>query len=351
MTTTMSSQRAYLRMSLRLGRRARVARKSNGALSWYVLTLSLQITPTMTHDGVCILILSLKHGAPYPQDLQYVQTVRRNLIPQLSWPTIKKNLEYFSTRFPTRFCKSKSGAKAAQWLLTQVQDVVARANHASQTTTTTPAAAAAVVVSVAPFKHSKFGQKSIVARIQGRSNTTVIVGAHLDSINVKKRKTGRAPGVDDNGSGTFLLLECLRVLLTDAHVMSQQQHHGYGLEKTIEFHWYAAEEVGLRGSRDVFRRYRREGRRVWGVLQQDMVGYTRGTLDAGKEESFGLMTDFTHAGLNAFVAQVIHEVSLDFFFYVLMYLVAFCPPHVSHLSFSKEDVFIFIFISFLLFFL
>ncbi|EOA86074.1 uncharacterized protein SETTUDRAFT_110755 [Exserohilum turcica Et28A] len=255
----------------------------------------------MTHDGVCILILSLKHGAPYPQDLQYVQTVRRNLIPQLSWPTIKKNLEYFSTRFPTRFCKSKSGAKAAQWLLTQVQDVVARANHASQTTTTTTAAAAAVVVSVAPFKHSKFGQKSIVARIQGRSNTTVIVGAHLDSINVKKRKTGRAPGVDDNGSGTFLLLECLRVLLTDAH------HHGYGLEKTIEFHWYAAEEVGLRGSRDVFRRYRREGRRVWGVLQQDMVGYTRGTLDAGKEESFGLMTDFTHAGLNAFVAQVIHE--------------------------------------------
>jgi len=47
------------------------------------------------------------------------------------------------------------------------------------------------------------------------------------------------------------------------------------------------------------------------MLQQDMVGYTKATLDAGKPESFGLITDFTSAPLNEYLSRVINEVSND----------------------------------------
>jgi leucyl aminopeptidase len=46
------------------------------------------------------------------------------------------------------------------------------------------------------------------------------------------------------------------------------------------------------------------------MLQQDMVGYTKATLDAGKPESFGLITDFTDAPLNEYLSRVINTVRL-----------------------------------------
>jgi leucyl aminopeptidase len=44
------------------------------------------------------------------------------------------------------------------------------------------------------------------------------------------------------------------------------------------------------------------------MLNQDMVGYSKGTIDAGKPESFGLITDNTNADLNAYLARVIDQV-------------------------------------------
>lgn len=38
-----------------------------------------------------------------------------------------------------------------------------------------------------------------------------------------------------------------------------------------------------------------------------MTGYIKGTLDAGQPESFGLITDFTDATLNSFLARIINE--------------------------------------------
>ena len=129
------------------------------------------------------------------------------------------------------------------------------------------------------------------------------MGAHLDSINSADRMNGRAPGVDDDGSGSFLILEALRVLLSDKDFGPSK------LQNSIEFHWYAAEEGGLRGSQDIFTHYAAAGRDIWAMLQQDMVGYTKATLDAGKPESFGLITDFTDPALNEYITRVIKEVS------------------------------------------
>jgi leucyl aminopeptidase len=213
----------------------------------------------------------------------------KRLFPKLKWDNIKKNLEYYSS-FHTRFSETESGAQAAQWLLGQVQDVVLKSGKNG--------------VTAAAFPHARWPQNSVVARVQGRSNRTVVVGAHLDSINQADRMNGRAPGVDDDGSGSFMILEALRVLLSDKDFGPSK------LQNTIEFHWYAAEEGGLRGSQDIFTQYAAANRDIWAMLQQDMVGYTKATLDAGKPESFGLITDFTDPALNEYITRVIKEVSV-----------------------------------------
>jgi leucyl aminopeptidase len=152
------------------------------------------------------------------------------------------------------------------------------------------------------FPHTMSPQKSVIVRLPGRNNRTVIVGGHLDSINIANWTGGRAPGVDDNASGSFVILEALGVLFSDKDFGPSK------LQNTIEFHWYAAEEVGLWGSQDIFTQYAAAGRNVWAMLQQDMVGYLKATIDAGKPESFGLTTDFIDASLNEFMTRVIDTV-------------------------------------------
>jgi leucyl aminopeptidase len=106
-----------------------------------------------------------------------------------------------------------------------------------------------------------------LAIIPEKSTNTIVIGAHQDSINSASQSTGRAPGGD--GSGTFTILEVLRVLLTDSCVASGQ------VLNMIEFQWYATEEGGLLGSQAVFTDYKKKGRVVKAMLQQDMTGYVK----------------------------------------------------------------------------
>jgi leucyl aminopeptidase len=233
-------------------------------------------------------VRAVKAQAPYPSKFKYEENIKR-LIPQLNWENIKKNLEYYST-FHTRFSETETGEDAAEWLFSQVADVVKNSGKNG--------------VTVEMFPHALFIQDSIIVRVPGRSNRTVVIGGHLDSVNSANRTGARAPGVDDNASGTFVILEAMRVLLSDKDFGPSK------LQNTIEFHWYAAEEGGLRGSQDIFTQYAAAGRDIWAMLQQDMVGYTKATLDAGKPESFGLITDFTDATLNEYLTRVIKTVSI-----------------------------------------
>lgn len=180
----------------------------------------------------------------------------------MTWGNIRKNIEQYSA-YPNRFLENESGAEAARWLYSQVQDVVSKANKAG--------------VTVELFPHAAFPQNSIIARVPGKSNRTVIIGGHLDSINQADRYNGRAPGADDNASGSFTILEAFRVLLTDTEFDPSQ------LENTVEFHWYAAEEGGLRGSQDIFTQYAAAGRDVWAMLQQGK-SYSKTTLDANTKQ-------------------------------------------------------------------
>lgn len=235
-------------------------------------------------------VKAVKVSAPYPSKFKYEENVKR-LFPKLTWDNIRKNLEQYAT-YHTRFSETVTGTQASEWLLAQIQDVVLQSKKEG--------------VTAKAFPHALWPQKSIVVTVPGRSDRTVIVGAHLDSVNGANRLEARAPGVDDNASGSFLLLESLRVLLSDKDFGPSK------LQNTIEFHWYAAEEGGLRGSQDIFTQYANAGKDVWAMLNQDMVGYSKGTINAGKPESFGLITDNTNPELNDYVARVIDEVSMQF---------------------------------------
>ncbi|KAK6432172.1 Leucine aminopeptidase 1 [Oleoguttula sp. CCFEE 5521] len=216
----------------------------------------------------------------YPKKPSHNETVYP-LLSKLDKKNMYNNLEEFSA-FHTRYYKSDYGRQSSEWLMEQVNNTLVKSGAGVATY----------------FLHS-WGQNSIVAILPGKSEKTVVIGAHQDSINLFLPSILAAPGADDDGSGTVTILEALRVLLSDPDIA-----HGQA-ENTIEFHWYSAEEGGLLGSQAIFSAYEKQGRDVKAMLQQDMTGYTHGTTAAGEPESVGVITDFVDPGLTTFIKKVV----------------------------------------------
>jgi leucyl aminopeptidase len=124
-------------------------------------------------------------------------------------------------------------------------------------------------------------QSSVVLTIRGTRwpDEIVVLGAHLDSISNVVLPDGErdAPGADDDASGIAVLTDVLRIAMAN----------GWRPQRTVKLMGYAAEEVGLRGSRAIAQQYAAEGRKVVGVLQLDMTNYKTGSLD------MRLVTDYS----------------------------------------------------------
>ncbi|GME48302.1 zn-dependent exopeptidase [Neofusicoccum parvum] len=220
----------------------------------------------------------------FPPTTKYNQTVKP-MLEKLRVDDMRQNLEIF-TSFYTRYYRSHYGAESSAWLLSQIEQILADAGAFESG------------AAVKPFKHP-WRQSSIIASIPGKSNKTIIVGAHQDSANRFSPCLFAAPGADDDGSGTVTILEALRVFLTSSDVVSGRA------ENTVEFHWYSAEEGGLLGSQAIFQLYRQQRRDVKAMFQQDMTGFIQKTIEAGEPESFGVITDNVDPGLTEFVEKVI----------------------------------------------
>ncbi|KAK4240540.1 hypothetical protein C8A03DRAFT_31357 [Achaetomium macrosporum] len=208
------------------------------------------------------------------------------LLANLSKTEMKDHLTTF-TSFHTRYYKSDYGRQSSEWLLGQVRDTIKSAGAEKH-------------VHAEHFKHP-WGQNSIIATIPGKTNSTIVIGAHQDSINLWLPSVLAAPGADDDGSGTVTILEAFRVILQSEDIVKGNH------ENTLEFHWYSAEEGGLLGSQAIFSAYERQGRDVKAMLQQDMTGFVRRTLDAGKPESVGVIVDYVDPNLTDFIKKVIDE--------------------------------------------
>lgn len=220
---------------------------------------------------------------PRPQFQSDVTPLLENLIQT----NMEENLQKFTT-FHTRYYNSDYGRQSSEWLLSRIN---ATAAHLLPS------------IDLRPFPHS-WPQSSIIATIPGKTSKTVVIGAHQDSMNLFLPSFLAAPGADDDGSGTVTILEAFRVLV------QYLADSGVTLENTVEFMWFSAEEGGLLGSQDIFSYYEREDREVVAMLQQDMTGFVQKTLDGGRPESVGVITDYVDEDLTEFIKEVVTEVIL-----------------------------------------
>ncbi|MDM7923143.1 MAG: M20/M25/M40 family metallo-hydrolase, partial [Pyrinomonadaceae bacterium] len=151
-------------------------------------------------------------------------------------------------------------------------------------------------MSVMPYAHLNANgdfitqQPSIVLTVQGTEfpNEIVVVGGHQDSTVGSGNPTGRAPGADDDASGIGSMTEVIRVI----------KETGFRPKRTIQFMAYAAEEVGLVGSKNIADTYFAQNRNVVGVMQLDMTNYS------GDWADIVMMTDFTNAAQNQFIKNL-----------------------------------------------
>ena len=118
----------------------------------------------------------------YPEDVSQQSTVE-GLIGKLDGDNIVSKLERF-VEFHNRYYTTDLGKEASDWLLEQVQAVVDESGVQG--------------VTVSAFEH-QWKQDSIIATIPGKSTDKIVVGGHLDSVNLRDREGGRAPG-----AGAFL---------------------------------------------------------------------------------------------------------------------------------------------------
>lgn len=200
------------------------------------------------------------------------------MIGQLEEMKIRNTIIDLSS-FKTRHHKSKTGKESSLFIRDQWAKMAA---HRSD-------------VTVELFEHRSTPQPSIIITIPGTDEASdiIIVGGHADSIGgFWGGANATAPGADDNASGIATITETFRVLM----------QNGFKPKKTVMFMAYAAEEVGLVGSKEIAQKFKQENKNVIGVIQLDMTLF-KGT----KDKDIVMMTDFTNSAQNEFLGKLIDE--------------------------------------------
>lgn len=178
------------------------------------------------------------------------QDLYNKLVPNLSKKRIYEIITLLSS-LHTRYYTSDIGAIASEIIYNYIDSIKSN------------------LCTVEYFNHTNSPkQRSVIAKIPGHDSPeeSIIYCAHIDSINTKvsenERETARSPGADDNATGVANVLEVFRILCDTQP------------KKTLEFHFYAGEEQGLRGSAEIAEHYKLKDINVGGVLNNDMTGYT-----------------------------------------------------------------------------
>ena len=176
-------------------------------------------------------------------------------------------------------------------------------------------------------------QYNVIARLEGNSapGEIYVIGGHYDSFTYED-KYFNAPGADDNGSATVVAMEVARAM----KLMNYQP------ETTIEFTLWAAEELGLFGSKykaleasmaDIDIRY---------VLNLDMVANNPDSLQQvviGKYESALWAADVAanayslYTGLEPIIPDDVNPSGSDSYSY---YLFGFPAIFVQEITFSPH---------------
>ncbi len=164
------------------------------------------------------------------------------LVNGVTQANLDADVNYYSNNFHTRRSDQTGGTNAQNDLLARLQ-----------------------ALGLAASLHSFDGNAdNVIADLPGALEPAkvVIVGAHYDTINYAGPAT-RAPGADDNGSGTAAVLELARIFAAS----------GQQFRYTVRFCLFSSEEFGLVGSDAYSQDLVNQGVEVIAMLNTDMNAY------------------------------------------------------------------------------
>ncbi len=207
---------------------------------------------------------------PKPQNAKI-----KTAIDKVNGANIRSFVEWFSS-YPDRFNRGSNPNRAITALKEKLENLMKDSK---------------LKWSVDEIAHNNTPQKSIRLTIPGTKNPEqiVVLGGHADSINQWGFGIAKAPGADDNASGSGTLFEALRIL----------SENGEQPQRTIEFFWYAGEESGLLGSAEIAASYKQASKDVVAVLQLDMTAYPG--KGSGK---IGNVQDYTSSWLKDYLVEI-----------------------------------------------
>jgi len=179
--------------------------------------------------------------------------------------------------YRTRSANSDTGVQAVQWMAAEFKKRI-----------DTLAPERKALFSIKFFNHTSWRQPSLIVTMKGQSDEIVILGSHIDSTS----NGATAPGADDDSSGSSSVLESFTIIA---------KYSNYVPKKNLEFHLYAAEEMGLLGSRAIASAYKTQNKKVFAMMQLDMTAYFRDTI------KIGVITNGVDAQLTEFTRKLITE--------------------------------------------
>lgn len=205
------------------------------------------------------------------------------LIRQVSRARLTSGITKLSS-YHNRYYSSQYGLQAAYWIRDYFQGIIDSLPAYKKP-----------LFNVTLFHHN-FLQPSVIVTMKGKSPTVgdelVIIGGHEDSTVSFGGPEDPAPGADDNASGTMGVLEVFRVIAQSDWLP----------DRTLQFHTYAAEEVGLRGSQDVVQSLKSKNAKVYSYVNLDMTAWL-----PPSGPTVGIITDYSDPDLTRFLKQVITE--------------------------------------------
>jgi leucyl aminopeptidase len=213
-------------------------------------------------------------AATFAQSAFSEATAVNALLPNLAANNIVDTITYLSTSFNNRYYTTSGGTAASNGLRDRWNGMISGVSYAS----------------VAQFTHAAWSQKSVILEITGSESPdeVVVIGGHLDSTIGSTNENSVSPGADDDASGIATLTEVMRVFLQNGQP-----------KRTVRFMAYAAEEVGLRGSKEIAESYAAANVNVVGALQLDMTNYK------GSANDIVFMTDYTSATQNTYLTDIL----------------------------------------------
>ncbi len=188
---------------------------------------------------------------------------------------IQTSLDLFTANF-NRGANTSYGVEAADQVKNWMDELARTYNKPEEDFT----------VYYIPTTSRGYLQPSVVA-VLGKNlpGEPIVISAHMDTLGGR-----RMPGADDDGSGSMVVLETARVLLG-----SDQKFN-----RPVYFIWYAAEEVGLVGSKQVVRTMKTKKMKFDSVLHFDTVGRRANPEDS----TMWFLSDYVDANFTDYVANL-----------------------------------------------